>query len=423
MTQLRFVHAADLHLDSPFKGLRNAAPEGIAGELYEATFRAYDNIIDLCIGERADALFVAGDVYDEDNPSLRAQLKFVEGLRRLDAAGIRSFVCHGNHDPLDGWKAGLTYPDGCHRFGREWERVPVFPNEPDRAVVYGISYPTRDVTSNLALTLGKVERGAFSIGLLHANVGGDSGHAPYAPCSVDDLRQTGVDYWALGHVHTRRILHQREPVVAYPGNPQGRHPNETGARGAYLVEVDDDGNARPDFRATDVVRWEYFSVDIGTLESEQDLLDTLHAKMGELLDGADGRSLVVRAGLSGRGELHRSLRRPNALRDWQEAINRDWMQRSPFVWCERIEDDTTTPFDRAARLAASDFLAEVLQTVERAKGEGELMERLLADLPDLYEHGNYRRYLRDALPSGAERDALIAQAEALAVDLLIEDEA
>ena len=123
MTQLRFVHAADLHLDSPLKGLRNAAPEGIAGELYEATFRAYDNIIDLCIGERADALFVAGDVYDEDNPSLRAQLKFVEGLRRLDAAGIRSFVCHGNHDPLDGWKAGLTYPDGCHRFGREWERV------------------------------------------------------------------------------------------------------------------------------------------------------------------------------------------------------------------------------------------------------------------------------------------------------------
>ena len=151
MTLLRFVHAADLHLDSPFKGLRDAAPEGISGEISNATFRTYDNIIDLCIRERVAALLVAGDVYDGAERSLRAQRKFIEGLERLDEQGIRSFVCHGNHDPLDGWEARLAYPALCHRFGREWERVPVFPEDPARAVVHGISYPKSDVRDNLDL--------------------------------------------------------------------------------------------------------------------------------------------------------------------------------------------------------------------------------------------------------------------------------
>ena len=423
MTLLRFVHAADLHLDSPFKGLRDAAPEGISGEISNATFRTYDNIIDLCIGERVAALLVAGDVYDGAERSLRAQRKFIEGLERLDEQGIRSFVCHGNHDPLDGWEARLAYPALCHRFAREWERVPVFPEDPARAVVHGISYPKSDVRDNLALGLGNVTPAGFSIGLLHANVGSDTGHESYAPCTVDDLRQAGVDYWALGHVHTRRILNERNPVVAYPGNPQGRHPNELGARGVYLVEVDDGGNANVEFRAVDLIRWERVSVDISPLESEQSLLDALHGKMEDVLDSADGRSVVARVSITGRGELSRSLRRPNALRDWQEEINSSWAQRSPFVWCERIEDEASAPFDRSARAAGADFLAEVLKTSDRSRGDAELMERLLADLPDLYEHGNYRRYLRDAAPVEAELAALIAQAEELAVDLLIEDEA
>ena len=423
MTLLRFVHAADLHLDSPFKGLRDAAPEGISGEISNATFRTYDNIIDLCIRERVAALLVAGDVYDGAERSLRAQRKFIEGLERLDEQGIRSFVCHGNHDPLDGWEARLAYPALCHRFGREWERVPVFPEDPARAVVHGISYPKSDVRDNLALGLGNVTPAGFSIGLLHANVGSDTGHESYAPCTVDDLRQAGVDYWALGHVHTRRILNERNPVVAYPGNPQGRHPNELGARGVYLVEVNDGGNANVEFRAVDLIRWERVSVDISPLESEQSLLDALHGKMEDVLDSADGRSVVARVSITGRGELSRSLRRPNALRDWQEEINSSWAQRSPFVWCERIEDETSAPFDRSARAAGADFLAEVLKTSDRSRGDAELMERLLADLPDLYEHGNYRRYLRDAAPVEAEFAALIAQAEELAVDLLIEDEA
>ncbi len=419
--RIRFVHAADLHLDSPFTGLKAAAPENVANRLYHATSDAYENIINLCISEQVDALLVAGDVYDGADRSLRAQLKFVEGLKKLDAEGIRSFVCHGNHDPLDGWQAQLDYPPGCCRFGPEWKAVPVFEEDPNRVLVHGISYPKRDVTKNLALRLGNVDPGPFSIGLVHGNVGNDTGHAAYAPCSLDDLAQSGVDYWALGHVHTRQVLNNREPTVVYPGNPQGRHPNETGARGAYLVEVDDGGKVGLEFRPMDTVRWERLRIDIDPFKTEQDLLNALHEGMQVVLDGADGRSVVVRVTLTGRSVLNRTLRRPNTIDDLVERINREWAERSPFIWCERIEDASVSPFDREARLKGSDFLAEVLRTADQSKTDPELLAGLGTGLSDLYQHRRFRRYLSDSAPKEEEFAALVDEAEAMIVNLLVED--
>ena len=417
---LRFVHAADLHLDSPFTGVRAVAPDTVAQSLYAATFDAYNNIIDLCISERVDALLVAGDIYDGADRSLRAQRAFIEGLRRLEAAGIRSFVCHGNHDPLDGWEARLEYPAGCYRFGGDFQAVSVFSDEPDRAVVYGISYPTRDVYDNLALRLGPVADHAFSIGLLHANVGGNPDHTLYAPCSLHDLVQSGIDYWALGHVHTRQILNDRSPTVVYPGNSQGRHPNETGARGVYLVDVDADGNVRLEFRATDTVRWERVGIDIGVLETEQDLLDKLHDEMQALLDGAEGRSVVTRITLAGRGEVNRLLRQPNAVEDLLEGINDQWARRLPFAWCERIEDATASPLDRDTRRVGADFLAEVLRTVDQMKDSPVFPPELQSGLTDLYRHGRFRRYVSE--PTDEEFAGLIDEAEAMAINLLAEDD-
>ena len=419
--RIRFVHAADLHLDSPFTGLKAAAPENVANALVNATFDAYENIISLCISEEVDALLVAGDVYDGADRSLRAQLKFVEGLKKLDNAGIRSFVCHGNHDPLDGWQARLDYPQSCHRFGPEWEAVPVS-DDPNGVVVHGISYPKREVTENLARRLGKVDPGPLSIGLLHANVSNDPNHAAYAPCSLDDLAGAGIDYWALGHVHTRQVLSEREPMIVYPGNPQGRHPNETDPRGVYLVEVDDGGNVGLDFRPMDTVRWARLDSDIEAFETEQELLDALHQRMQGVLEGADGRSVVVRMTLTGRGGLNRALRRPDTIEDLVEAINREWAERSPFAWCERIDDTSASPFDREARLKGSDLLAEVLRTSERSKTDSELLARLGTGLSDLYRHHRFRRYLSESAPSEGELAALVDEAEAMAVELLAEND-
>ena len=301
MTRLRFVHAADLHLDSPFRGIRSEAPPHVADALHRATFEAYENIIGLCLRERVDALLVAGDIYDGADRSLRAQLRFVDGLDRLDAAGIRSFICHGNHDPLDGWEARLALPTGCLRFGREVSGEPVFPDEPERATVFGISYPTREVRENLSPLFRRQHNSGFSVGLLHANVGGNLDHDSYAPCSVTDLSETGMDYWALGHVHTRQVLRQERPTVVYPGNPQGRNPRETGPRGVYLVEVDDSGSPRLNFRPVDALRWQVAEVGIGGLESEQDLLDAIDFVIGGCSESSEGRPVVYRLMLTGAG--------------------------------------------------------------------------------------------------------------------------
>ena len=290
MPLLRFVHAADLHLDSPFVGIKAAAPENVASALRDATFSAYENIIDLCIEEQVDALLVAGDVYDSADRSLRAQLRFVDGLRRLDEAGIRSFICHGNHDPLDGWEARLNYPGSCTRFLNDAQAVPIFEEDPRRSVVHGISYATGDVAENLVPRLGRGDPETFSIGLLHASVVSDSAHENYAPCSLDDLERSGIDYWALGHVHTRQVLSERSPTVVYPGNPQGRHPNERGARGVYLVEVDDTGGVRLDFKAVDVVRWGQADLDVSGTDTVPDLIEALHQCIQGALAESDGRS-------------------------------------------------------------------------------------------------------------------------------------
>ena len=419
MPLLRFVHAADLHLDSPFTGLKAAAPENVARTMYSATFDAYEKLVDLCIDERVDALLVAGDIYDGADRSFRAQHRFIAGLQRLDNAGIRSFVCHGNHDPLDGWEARLDYPPGCHRFVDQFESVPVFPDDPSRAVVHGISYPTRDVSDNLARQLGRVELGPFSIGLLHANVDSNPDHGSYAPCSLTDLVESGVDYWALGHVHTRQVLSEPDPTVVYPGNTQGRHANETGPRGAYLVEVDDDRSVNLNFRALDTVRWERLEVDISAHQSEQTLINAVDDDLQYMIDDADGRPVVFRLTFTGRGELDRFLRRPGTADGLLDQINDAWSSRTPFAWCERIETVTASPFDRQARLSGTDFLSEVLKTGDRAKADPALLERLRDGLPDLYRHRSYGGML-PAAPTDDDLAAMIDEAEAMVIDLLKE---
>ena len=412
MARLRFVHAADLHLDSPFRGIRSEAPAHVAETLHRATFDAYQNIVDLCIREKVDALLVAGDVYDGADRSLRAQLKFVEGLKRLDEAGIRSFICHGNHDPLDGWEARLDLPPGCVRFTSEVTGVPVFPNEPNRAAVYGISYPRREVRDNLAPRFREVvPSGGFNVGLLHANVGGNIDHGSYSPCSVADLEDGNVNYWALGHVHTRQELRKQTPAIVYPGNPQGRHPRETGARGVYLVDVDDYGSARLDFRPVDVVRWETLSLDIAGLEKEQALIDAVNNLVESALEAAEGRSVVTRLSITGRGALHSWLRRPETEDDLREQLNDLHANANPWLWCERIQMETASAVDREQMALREDFAGDLARLAGGMQEDPDALAELRESLRELYVNSNARHYLRDDQPSDDELRALLAAAE------------
>ena len=423
MPRLRFVHAADLHLDSPFRGIRAQAPENVAQTLHRATFDAFENIINLCIREQVDALLVAGDVYDGADRSLRAQLKFVDGLKQLDSAGIRSFICHGNHDPLDGWEARLDLPPGCVRFGPDVTAEPVFPDEPQRATVYGISYPRREVRENLSPLFPQAISGSgFKIGLLHANVGGDPNHDSYSPCSVADLEIASIDYWALGHVHTRQTLREQGPAVVYPGNPQGRHPGETGARGVYLVEVEDSGPPRLEFHAMDVVRWETLSLDIAGLETEQALIDAVSDRAESALEPSDGRPVVFRLTLAGRGTMHRWLRREGTVDDLLEQLNSRYANSNPWLWCERIQLDTASPVDREQAARREDFTGDLARLCTELRENPVALVELQESLQELYGASRARRYLNGFLPDGPELLEILTAAEAECLAELVGDE-
>ena len=422
MPDIKFVHTADLHLDSPFSGLNNIAPDNVTSALRQATFDAYQNIIDLCLEESVDALLIAGDVYDGADRSLRAQLKFVDGLKRLGAAGIRSFICHGNHDPLNGWEARLDLPDSCVRYGPDVTGVPMFPDESDRAMVYGISYPRREVYENLSPRFRGLPRSRFNIGLLHANVGGNPNHDSYAPCSVSDLEGTDIDYWALGHVHTREVLRDGGPAIVYPGNPQGRHPNELGSRGVYLVEVDDFGEVSLDFRSMDVVRWDQRELDISALTSEQRVVDAIFDMADSALEESGGRPVVLRAVFRGRGEMNRWLRRPNTLDDILERLNDEYSDGLPWLWCERIELETAPAVNHDQVVQREDFVGDLARLVDELVESPNDLEWFQNSLRELYDTPRARRHLRDLLPDGEELKQLVSAAEAECIAELVDIE-
>jgi len=387
--------------------------------LQQATFQTYMNIIQLCMDEKVDALLVAGDTYDGADRSLQAQLRFYQGLGQLNDAGIASFVCHGNHDPLNGWLAQLKRPPLSWQFRETVEAVPLDPGAPERAIIYGFSYPRQDVTNNIARTFRHDPERGFAIGLLHANVGGDTDHANYAPCTIDDLTATDINYWALGHIHKHRVLQQQEPTVVYPGNPQGRHPNETGERGVYYVEVDDNGQVTLQFRPVDVVRWEAVTLDISDMDSDQDLVDVPTQRLEDTLAAAE-RSVLCRVRLIGRGPLHSTLQRDGYLESLRIALNSTGVQRLPFFWCERVVDATLAPLDREARRQAGDFLGTVLRSIDGLRENPDGLSDLRKTLDDLFRSTRFRKYFPEGY-NDAELLNMLRDAEEHIVTALVDE--
>lgn len=423
MARYKFVHAADLHLDSPFKGLLKDASH-LASTLGDATFRTYESIIDLCIEQRVDALLIAGDIYDGAERSLRAQIRFKEGLQRLETAGIRVFVCHGNHDPLDGWEAKLAFPSNVVRFGPEASGELLNPDDTHSPMVYGISYATRDVRDSLVSRFPTPESGRYCIGLLHANVGANTGHAPYAPCSLEELAASGYDYWALGHVHTRAVLRDSNPVVAYPGNPQGRQINEAGERGAYVVEVDEHGGTTIKFHPLDAIRWDRIRIGIEDIGDEQALLDTVYESVEDARSAANGRSLIYRLSFRGRGPVHASLARPGFVDDVRKDVNGRFAVGSAFALCERIEDESSAEVDRDVLRQGADLLGDLLRLIdETVDGDTGMNERLIAELAVLYQHRTAGRYLGRGALESLDLSELLVDAERLLLNELLDGRA
>jgi DNA repair exonuclease SbcCD nuclease subunit len=368
-----FVHAADLHLDTPFKGIGETAPS-VAVALREASLEAFDNLVTLCLERKAAFLVIAGDVYDGAERGIRAQLRFLHGLTRLSDAGIQTFVVHGNHDPVEsGWSAVGAWPRLATIFGTKGvEAVPVRRDGRVLAVVQGISYWRRDVRENLSLRFARRDGAAgLHIGLLHCNVGGASeGHEDYSPCSLDDLRRAGIDYWALGHIHTRLLLSGRpygdEPWIAYPGDLQARSPkpSERGAKGAFVVEVRGGRVAGCEFVACDRIRYAALEVDASTLGSIDGVRDALADAAHDELAQSEGRSIIVRATIVGRSEAHAVLQGDRAGAELLATLRDEFRSGAPWCWWDGIEDASAPVIDLEELRGGSDFPADLIDLAE-----------------------------------------------------------
>ena len=407
--RFRFLHAADLHLDTPFTGMRRVDASLVA-TLRDATTLAFDNLVNAALEHSVAFVVIAGDIYDGPERGVRAQLAFRHGLDRLAQAGIPSFVVHGNHDPVeDGWSAVRKWPDGVTVFGSESvATVPVERDGQRLALIHGISYARRETKDNLALGFRRDQAECFQVGVLHCNAGAHADYAPYSPCSVDDLVRAGLDYWALGHVHVRQFLHEGGPWIAYPGNLQGLgpKPSELGAKGALLVDVDDGRVASVDFLPVDVVRFDAFDLDIAEFVDVAGLIDALVGAARERAATHGGRTAVLRVSLTGRGAVHLDLRRSHVRDQVLVPVRTALASATPAVWLDAIDDRTRPELDVAALRGRGDFAADLIATVDSLlatpAGRADLIASYVAGLPG----GDLRQLLGTAVDAAPADDEI-----------------
>jgi len=380
----RFVHTADLHLDSPLELRQDAAGERLDG----ATRRALSRLVDLCIEESVDALLIAGDLYDGDRHSAMTSACLSLEMRRLRGAGIRVFIVRGNHDAASSLTRTLDLPDNVHVFDGRGKPVAF---EGHDVMLHGISFNQRHVHGSLLDKYREPVSGCWNVGLMHTSLDGPSEHDPYAPCSLASLRAHGFDYWALGHIH-RRCVHSTEPAVVMPGIPQGRHINESGACSVTLVTLQEGSKALLEQRAVRVATFERLDVDVDGAADRTDVLDrldtALRTRCSERSGENDDTRLIVRPRLHGCTDAAFTLEdAPERLLEEAHGL----AQRHDDTFIDKLELDVRTardvsPSDADALPLDELFAADVLTGASATAYMDREWDQLRKLLPAAY-HG------------------------------------
>lgn len=386
MQRLRFMHAADLHLDSPLRGLETYRDAPVA-QLRQASRRALENLVARALAEQIDLLLLAGDLFDGDWPDYNTALFFAHCLGRLTAAGINVVCVSGNHDAQSSLARHLQWPDGVYLLDAQQPQS--LPLESLQTVVHGQSYSQSREERNLAQHFPPAVAGYWNIGLLHTSLDGRPGHEPYAPCCLADLTAKKYDYWALGHVHQHEVVHMSPPVV-FAGNLQGRHMRETGAKGAVLVQLQSQQSPHLEFVTLDGVRWQQASVDVTGCEGLETVLQRLNSVCQEQKQQHPDHQLALRLHLQGPCAAHHQLLHdPQAFR--QQA--REVAAAIPGLWLEQVKlQGVAAPVP--LEVDADHPLHGVLQCIEALDGDA---AQLLELVPEL-------KALQGQLPTAVQAD-------------------
>ncbi|WP_010283535.1 metallophosphoesterase family protein [Bacillus timonensis] len=381
MDSLTFLHIADLHLDSPFSGLTNL-PSNIFKRAQNSTFTSFTRLINIAIEQKVDFVIIAGDLFDGEDRSLRAQSRFRREMERLHEHEIEAFVIHGNHDHLGGNWPYFEWPSNVHVFQNEDVDVITYLKNGDTvANIYGFSYTKKAVIENKTTSYEKKGEAPFHIGILHGSKEGESAHSRYAPFLLSELQQKGFDYWALGHIHTREVLSEDPPII-YPGNIQGRHKKETGEKGGYLVKLSK-AQANYTFFPTADLIWENTTIDISELTSFDQLVDISLSHLNLLRK--ENQGLFVTIEYSGTGPLHNQLQE-NAIKEDLLSVLNDDLDRNNFVYVVGFKQNIQFEINREKLKEDSHFIGDLLEKMETY---GDFEQALLP----LRNHQSFRRYI------------------------------
>lgn len=372
----RFIHTADIHLDSPLRtlALRNAELSELIGL---ATRRSFVRIIDLCLEEQVDALVIAGDLYDGDQTSMKTARFLAEQLARLHGAGIRAFIIRGNHDALSKITTELVMPDSVKLFGSVAETIAI-----DRApgrfpvAIHGLSFAKPQAPESLLRHYAAPVPDTVNIGIMHTSLGGSVGHDLYAPCSVADLRQRGFRYWALGHIHKRSAVEDSSSAIVMPGIPQGRDINEDGPKSVSLVTIRDDRSVVIEERHTAVAQFGRLVVDISRANDWKNVVLEAKGSLERLSSAVSADHLVARVEITGATELAWRIRRDADLLRTELETHGATIGN---VWIEKVVTSPVAPKRDDARPSALDELAAIIDSEIHGSTEYREEVRLIAD--------------------------------------------
>ncbi|SDI75101.1 metallophosphoesterase family protein [Dolosicoccus paucivorans] len=255
------MHLSDLHLDTPFTGLGKEM-ESLQDRLVQAPFDALEKAMAVAINRKVDAVVIAGDVYDSVRQTIYAQYFFIRQLARLEEVNIPVLLVHGNHDFLSTDAPEMNLPKNVYRFNTdEVTHFDIETSSGETARFYGFSYTSRWIKERKATQFSVNPKVTdYTIGIYHGSREGiESDAGNYAPFTVSELLNKQYDYWALGHIHKAHVL-QEAPLIQYAGNIQGRHRNETGDKGAYLVTLSKEGETKSEFVSLSDILWQTIEV-------------------------------------------------------------------------------------------------------------------------------------------------------------------
>lgn len=393
---MKLLHAADLHLDTPFQGLSGVTP-ALQERLVTAPLRALTHLVDLAIAEKVDFVLLVGDLFDQQGQSVQAQAALMTALERLNDVQIPVLLSFGNHDfqtDLSRWH----FPANVHVFDASVTTVTLTTRAQERVAVSGFSYSQRWVTTDVSADYPTKDATVdYQIGTLHGQTGTAGDH--YAPFNVTELLSKHYDYWALGHIHQRQTLNQQPPIV-YSGNLQGRHRGETGPKGCLIVTSQADGQLQPSFHALTEIEWMDWTptLDAKTPLSraalQQQLTDQLMAAM---TTGLKLVTIVLPATLQLNAQAELALNQGALLAQLQSHAGEHWwpvgitQQAAPAVaplfginattW-QRVGQDVVTDEQvatLAGKLLDEDFLNTALLESTTPADWQQRVARLLND--------------------------------------------